>query len=306
MLYINTGSCNEIKMVILDLAGTTVDYGSCAPAAALKELFAWHGISLYLEKARGPMGMHKRDHIKALATDEKVANQWHQVYGRPFNNKDLEQLYQEFIPLQLNILEKHGLLIPGTLEAQHYFRAKGIKIGVTTGYCREISEIVLKQMEKQGFEPDVMVCSSDVAGGRPAPWMAITAAQKLGIDTPEAVVKIGDTEVDIAAGLNAGMWSVGVVKTGNMLGLTLEEQWTLPEWELHSRLEEARMKMANTGAHEVIDSIADAPFTVEKINVRLANRKKSKSSLSTATPYWVSLKYILRQKTGQLHAGATV
>jgi len=123
----------------------------------------------------------------------------------------------------------------------------------------------------------------------------------LGIDIPEAVVKIGDTELDIAAGLNAGMWSVGVVKTGNMLGLTLEEQWALPEWELHSRLEEARIKMANSGAHDVIDSIADAPFTVEKIDARLAKRKKSR--LSKAAPYWVSLNYLLRQKTGQLYAG---
>jgi phosphonoacetaldehyde hydrolase len=143
MTYLDSESCNEIKMVILDLAGTVVDYGSCAPVAALVELFGRQGISLSLEKARGPMGMHKRDHIKALAGDEGVAGQWLQLYGRPFTDKDLEKLYREFIPLQLEILEKHGLLIPGTLEAQHYFRASGIKIGITTGYCREMMEIVL-------------------------------------------------------------------------------------------------------------------------------------------------------------------
>jgi phosphonoacetaldehyde hydrolase len=75
MSYINTVSCNEIKMVILDMAGTTVDYGSCAPAAAFVELFDRHGISLSLGKAREPMGMNKRDHIKALAADQSVAHQ---------------------------------------------------------------------------------------------------------------------------------------------------------------------------------------------------------------------------------------
>jgi phosphonoacetaldehyde hydrolase len=126
--------------------------------------------------------------------------------------------------------------------------------------------------------------------------MAITAAQKLGNNTPETVVKIGDTEVDIAAGLNAGMWSVGVIRTGNMLGLTLEEQWALPEWELHGRLEEAQMKMANAGAHDVIGSIAEAPFTVEKINAGLVDREENGSI--KASVYWIRLNHALRQKTG--------
>ena len=75
----------------------------------------------------------------------------------------------------------------------------------------------------------------------------------------------------------------------------LQTQWALPEWELRSRLEKARMKIFNTGAHDVIDSIADAPFTIEKINTRLANRKIS--GLSTVNPYWISLNHTLRQKT---------
>jgi phosphonoacetaldehyde hydrolase len=151
-------------------------------------------------------------------------------------------------------------------------------------------------MKRQGFEPDVAVSSSDVEQGRPAPWMAITAAQKMGIDTPEAIVKIGDTEVDIAEGLNAGMWSVGVIKTGNILGLTLEEQWALPDWELGLRLEKARKKMLEAGAHYVIDSIADAPFTVELINASLAAGRKTGSWKTN--PYWISLSHNLKQKTG--------
>lgn len=294
MSYIDTGNRIKIQMVILDLAGTTVDYGCCAPAAAFVELFERHGISLSLEKAREPMGMNKKDHIKTLAADQWVASQWQQIHNRPFNANDLEQLYLEFIPLQLNILEKHGLLIPGTLEAQHYFHAKGIKVGVTTGYCREMMEIILTQMAKQGFEPDVSVCSSDVSNGRPAPLMAITAAQKMGIDTPEALVKIGDTEPDISAGLNAGMWSVGVTKTGNMLGLALKEQWELPEWELYDRLEEARMRMIRSGAHYVTESIADTPLIIEEINTRLSYRKKT-GSLKT-NPHWINRNHTSGQK----------
>jgi phosphonoacetaldehyde hydrolase len=286
MSYIKKANGNELKMVILDLAGTTVDYGSCAPAAAFVELFARHNISISREQARGPMGMNKQEHIKALAENEEVAVQWHSIFGRSFNDHDLDLLYDEFVPLQLNILEKYGELIPGTLEAQHYFRARGIRIGVTTGYSREMAKKVLSYMEEQGFIPDVSVCSSDVAEGRPAPWMAITAARCLGIDSPESVVKIGDTIVDIEAGLNAGMWSIGVAKTGNMLGLSLEDQWELPEWEINHRLEEARMRMINTGAHAVIDSISDAPITIEQINTGLAKRKKT--GIKSTNRFWIT------------------
>jgi len=58
--------CGPVKAVIFDLAGTTVDYGSCAPAGAFIELFRRHNIEISNKQARGPMAMHKRDHIKIL------------------------------------------------------------------------------------------------------------------------------------------------------------------------------------------------------------------------------------------------
>ena len=37
------------------------------------------------------------------------------------------------------------------------------------------------------------------------------------------MVKIGDSVSDIKEGLNAGRWTVGVTRTGKMIGLTAEQ-----------------------------------------------------------------------------------
>ena len=53
---------NKIKMVVFDWAGTTVDYGSCAPAEVFAEIFEEAGIHLTREEINGPMGMEKKAH----------------------------------------------------------------------------------------------------------------------------------------------------------------------------------------------------------------------------------------------------
>ena len=56
-----------IRLVVADLAGTTIDFGSSAPAGVFVALFARHGVTVTDAEARGPMGTAKRDHIAALA-----------------------------------------------------------------------------------------------------------------------------------------------------------------------------------------------------------------------------------------------
>jgi phosphonoacetaldehyde hydrolase len=100
--------------------------------------------------------------------------------------------------------------------------------------------------------------------------MVFRSMENLGVYPPEAVVKIGDTIPDVEDGLNAGAWSVGVTKTGNMLGLSEEEVGRLPLEELAKRLKEAERFMSRAGAHDLMDGIEDAPAVIEKINGRLA------------------------------------
>lgn len=263
-----------VRAVILDLAGTAVDYGSCAPAFAFVELFSRHHVKVTARQARAPMGLQKKDHIREMASMPEISEQLKKSLGRPWTEEDIEALYQEFSPLQVDILPRYSKLIPGTLKAVEFFKSRGIRIGATTGYNREMMETVLKEASKQGFRPDSAVCAGDVAGGRPAPWMIFRSMEILGVYPPEAVVKIGDTIPDIEDGLNAGVWSIGVTETGNMLGLTEEEVSGLPLGDLASRLKEAGRLMSQAGAHYVIAGIEDAVGVIDEINGRLAAGEK--------------------------------
>jgi phosphonoacetaldehyde hydrolase len=104
--------------------------------------------------------------------------------------------------------------------------------------------------------------------------MAIMAAQKLGNKPPSQVIKIGDTLVDVQAGRNAGMWSIGVSGTGNLLGLNLEDEMKISEWERHSLLHKINNLLLGNGAHYAIGYLTELPAVIEEINDRLSRGEK--------------------------------
>jgi len=258
-----------VRALITDLAGTAVDYGSSAPAGVFVQLFQRHGVPITLEQARGPMGIEKKAHVRELSKVPEIAGKWQKVHGAACTEADVDRMYQEFIPLQLDVLPKYSDLIPGVLETVRELKKRGIRIAANTGYNREMMEIVLREAARQGFVPDAAVCATDVAKGRPAPWMVFLAMEKLDVYPPAAVVKIGDTVPDIDEGLHAGVWTVGVARTGNMLGLAESELAALPQTELKPRLAAARERLRAAGAHYVVDSFADCLRVIEEINRRL-------------------------------------
>ena len=259
-----------VKAVILDWAGTTVDYGSCAPAMVFVELLSRYDVPISTAEARGPMGMHKKDHIRALTQVPAIAQRWERAHGRPPVEADVEAMYADFQPLLLDILANYATPIPGVLEAVSAFGERGCTIGSCTGYTREMMAVLVPAAHQHGFKPDSIVCVSDVPAGRPAPWMALHSAMQLGVYPMEAVVKVGDTLVDVAEGLNAGMWTVAVAKTGNGLGLNQAEAEALSEGELHARLAPVCAQMYAAGAHYVVDGVGDVPPLLDEIEARLA------------------------------------
>ncbi len=258
-----------IKAVICDLAGTTVDFGSCAPAGAFVELFGCHGIEATTEDARGPMGIHKKDHIQAMLQMPHIAEQWEKVHGHAWTDDDLDMLYEKFIPMQLEALPKYGDVIPGTVETVKELHVRGIPVAVNTGYNREMLEIVLAKAKEGRFVPDAAVCAFDVPKGRPAPWMIFRLMEELDVYPPAAVIKVGDTIADIEAGLNAGVWTVGVAETGNLVGLTQDQFNALSPDDRAQRIATAEEKFREAGADYVIASIAKLPEILEQINERL-------------------------------------
>jgi len=264
----------KLQAVIFDWAGTTVDYGCFAPTGVFREVFRQRGIEITEQEARAFMGMYKRDHIKAISALPRVTEEWNRIHGKNCTDDDIEDMFRVFVPLQISVIDRYSKIVPELPRALEVIRSKGLKIGSTTGYTTEMMDILSASAAKQGYVPDAVVCATDVREGRPAPWMAFRAAEMLGVYPMEVILKIGDTVADIHEGINAGMWSVGVIMSGNEMALTTDELAALEPSELEERRQVVKNTFINAGADYIIDTLDDIGELIDKINLELYCEEK--------------------------------
>ena len=260
-----------IKLAVFDWAGTTMDFGCMAPAAVFIEVFKLRGVDVTMEQSRAPMGLMKKDHIRAISKIDEVAALWHKAHGRDCTEEDIADMFEkDFRQRQLDCLGDFSALIPGTLECMADVKKRGIKTGSTSGYFTEAMVVNQRDAKRQGYEPDVTFCASDVPCGRPEPWMVLANMQATRTFPPEAVVKIGDTQPDIAEGLNAGVWTIGLAKTGNEVGMLEQDFNALPADVQARKVARADENLRKCGAHYVVESVAEVPPLLDRLNERLA------------------------------------
>src|SRR5206468_12931993 len=118
----------RIQAVLLDWAGTTMDFGCMAPAVVFVEVFKRHGVPITMAEARAPMGAHKRVHIRKITEQDAVGKRWQQKHGRAPDDGDVEAMFKDFVPLQLQCLSQYSRLIPGTLGIVRTLRKRGYRI----------------------------------------------------------------------------------------------------------------------------------------------------------------------------------
>lgn len=263
-----------LSAIVFDWAGTILDFGSCAPMGAFVGLFAQFGIELTIADARGPMGMAKWDHIKSVGSLPHIAAQWRAKHGKPFGDADVDHLYEVFTPMNAAVVPDFADFIPGALQTVHALRARGLKIGSTTGYNRPIMDVLTPIATAAGYTPDNLVCAGDLAAGRPSPLMMYRCFADLGVWPASSVVKVDDTGVGIAEGLNAGTWTVGVAISGNAVGLSPAEWQVLDAVQQQAQRERAVAQLKADGAHYVIDSVAELLPVLDEIEARLARGER--------------------------------
>jgi phosphonoacetaldehyde hydrolase len=259
-----------LRAVVLDWAGTMLDHGCLAPSGVFRRAFADKGVEITEEEARGPMGLPKWQHIKAVGSLPRVAEAWQRKYGAPFSDSDVDRLHALFLPLTIEAVRERAELVPGAAQTLAALRARGLKIGSTTGYDRQTMEALLPLAEAQGYRPDCVVAAGDLPQGRPSPLMMFQCFIALEVWPAAAVVKIDDTPPGIAEGLQAGCWTVGVSVTGSLMGLSADALAALPAAELTARRAAAEATLKRAGAHYVIDGVQDLPALLEQIEARLA------------------------------------
>ncbi|NEW85569.1 MAG: phosphonoacetaldehyde hydrolase [Mariniphaga sp.] len=259
----------NIKAVIFDWAGTIIDYGCLAPTKVFIEVFREKNILLNSDEARGPMGLAKKDHVRELLKIESVQLQWVDEFGKIPGEADVEELYARLEPGLSMVVKQYSQAVSGAIDLINLLKNQGIKVGSTTGYVEDMMKNILPLAVKQGLLPDSVVNSSEVTGGRPFPWMIYRNCEKLGVYPLNRMVKIGDTVADIQEGINAGMWTIGITKSGNEVGLSPEEiENADPKW-LNEKIAFAAQKLLAAGADFVAEGVWDCLPILEEIDRRI-------------------------------------
>lgn len=269
-----SASAPAIRAVVFDWAGTVVDHGSLAPMGVFVEAFAEFGVDITIDEARGPMGMAKRPHVAALMALPRIAAAWEAKHGHAPAEADIDAVYDIFVPKNRAVAAKFSDVIPGVPEMTARLRERGVKIGSTTGYTRDIMAEILPGAAAQGFAPDCLVCTGDTPEGRPSPYMLWRALTEIGVYPAWQSIKVDDTEVGISEGINGGAWTVGVAVSGNVFGLSLADTQALPKAEFGARRAIAVERLGKAGAHYVIDSAADLLPVLDAIEARLAKGER--------------------------------
>ncbi|MCS6995508.1 MAG: phosphonoacetaldehyde hydrolase [Casimicrobiaceae bacterium] len=271
----------HLRAVVFDWAGTVIDFGSHAPMGAFVRLFAEEGVAISIEEARVPMGLPKWEHIEALLNAPRITEAWARAKGAVPTREDVDRLYARFTPMSAAAVREHATLVPGVSELVAALREAGLKLGSTTGYNRAVMAELAPLATAQGFAPDALVCAEDVPESRPSPLAIYRCLLDLAVWPAHAVVKVDDTVPGLLEGAHAGCWTVGVLASGNEAGLTLEA------WQAMNAADRAqvRRRVAERldAAHPdaLIDTVADLPEVLARIEERLARGERPRGIAST-------------------------
>ncbi len=253
----------KIKAVIFDWAGTAVDYGSFAPIKAFIDGFASIGVEITSEMARKPMGLPKLDHVRSIAA----------MLGRPVSEEEIFKAYAAFEASLFADIENHCGVKDYVIETVSALRARGIKIGSTTGYTSAMMARVLPAAAAQGYAPDFCIAPDKAVRGRPYPYMIWENMKHFGLMDPCEVIKVGDTAADIEEAQNAGCWSAGVVMGSSQLGLNRLEAAALAPGALEAEKRRTRSAYYRYGADYILNDIDELVAVVDDANRRLALRE---------------------------------
>lgn len=186
----------RVDLVAFDMAGTTVRDDGVVPFAYQRAVDPL-GIRLTNEEVSAVRGADKREALSRL------------IRGRLGEEANLaamvQSAYERFAAaLQAAFAEAPLAETPGASELFAWLRERGIRVALTTGYDRRTRDLILQRLGWDERRIDAAVSAEDVARGRPAPYMIFRAMELTGVAAVQRVAVLGDTVVDLQAGVNAG------------------------------------------------------------------------------------------------------
>jgi phosphonatase-like hydrolase len=196
-----------IKLVVFDMAGTTVNEGNVVYKTVKKSLNdAGYPITISDVLTHGA-GKEKHQAITDILKNCTGLQDITPVADTVFANfkAELEKAYSN---LDVTTFE-------GTEQLFKDLRKKDIKVVLNTGYDAKTANGLLQKLAwKVGETIDALVTADDVQNGRPAGDMIFKAMEIVGIKDSKLVLKVGDSKIDIEEGFNANCGMTAGVLTG--------------------------------------------------------------------------------------------
>ncbi len=266
----------KVKGLVLDWSGTTADAYVLAPAVVFVEVFEKHGVPISMPEARGPMGLRKDLHIKALTEEPEIRARWKGIHGKDPDQGSVDAMFADFVPMQLACLRQYTTLLPGVAEVTRKMQKDGLKIGSSTGFVRSMVDILEADAKNQGYVPDASVAGDEVVhGARPKPFMVYRNLDLMDVHPIQSVIKVDDTISGIGEALEAGCWGVGIARYSNYVNVdSLAHAKSLSDADMARRVAETREILRKAGAHYVIDDFDQLPEVIDDVNERLARGER--------------------------------
>ncbi|MDH6113391.1 phosphoglycolate phosphatase [Kitasatospora sp. MAP12-15] len=194
----------DIRLVVLDMAGTTV-----ADDGLVERAFQAASDALGVE-AGSPEHQRMLEHVRATMGESKIS-----VFRHLFGAEDkAQQANVAFEAAYHDLVDAgHCEALPGAAEAIELLRSQGRKVVLTTGFSRPTQDQILKALGWQDIA-DLTLCPADAGRGRPYPDLALTALLRTGTDAVQQMAVSGDTGYDMLTGVRAGASVVAGVLTG--------------------------------------------------------------------------------------------
>ena len=197
---------NNIQLIVFDIAGTTVkDSGEIAAAfwMALKE----YSYAVPMNKINALMGYKKPEAIRRIVEE-------YEQNKTLVTDDYINAIHERFLELMIEYYQtaKEIIPLPNVMEVFSFLKEKGIKIGLDTGFSKNITDVIINRLNWVNDDVvDYVVSSDEVPAGRPYPYMIQRMMNVANITDAKEVIKVGDTEVDVQEGKNANcLYSIAV------------------------------------------------------------------------------------------------
>ena len=197
---------SSVKLVVFDLAGTTVRDNGEVPATFLSVLHR-HGVEVSDEQVENIRGSSKRQAVfELLPESDNRSTRAKEIYNS--FKADLGALYR-----------RDGVEpVEGAEDIFTELRENGVRVVLNTGFDRDITALLLATLKWDNGLVDAIVCGDDVAEGRPAPDLIFAAMKAVQVENAGSVANVGDTIRDLQAAQNAGVkWNIGVLSGAHSL-----------------------------------------------------------------------------------------